>query len=94
MNCAWPVEELAEHLPAALRRYLAKNKINFYIIDALALANKVGLGNRINMVMQAVFFKLAQVIPVDEALQLLKDSIVKMYGKRRRHCEDEPRRRR
>jgi pyruvate-ferredoxin/flavodoxin oxidoreductase len=82
LNCAWPVEELAEHLPAALRRYLAKNKINFYIIDALALANKVGLGNRINMVMQAVFFKLAQVIPVDEALQLLKDSIVKMYGKK------------
>ncbi|HZK23950.1 MAG TPA: pyruvate:ferredoxin (flavodoxin) oxidoreductase [Oscillospiraceae bacterium] len=82
LNCAWQAEEVAAQLPAALKQYLAKNEISFYIIDALAIANQVGLGNRINMVMQAVFFKLAEVIPVEEALRLLKDSIVKMYGRK------------
>lgn len=82
LNCAWQAEEVAEHLPAALKQYLAKNEINFYIVDALAIASQVGLGNRINMVMQSVFFKLAEVIPVEEALRLLKDSIAKMYGRK------------
>jgi len=82
LNCPWEVTELEEKLPAYIRRYIAQNDINFYIIDALKIASEVGLGNRINMVMQSVFFKLANVIPVNQALGYLKESIEKMYGKK------------
>lgn len=82
LNCPWKVEELEEKLPASVKRYIANNNIKFYIIDALAIASELGLGNRINMVMQAAFFKLANIIPVEEALKYLKDSINKMYGKK------------
>lgn len=82
LNCTWSPEELEERIPAAIRRYLAENGINFYIIDAMKIAGELGLGNRINMVMQAVFFYLAKIIPVDEALGYLKKSIEKMYGKK------------
>jgi pyruvate-ferredoxin/flavodoxin oxidoreductase len=82
LNCPWKEEELAERLPAPLKRYLAQNEIRFYTIDALAIASGLGLGNRINMVMQSAFFKLANVIPFAEALGYLKDSIEKMYGKK------------
>jgi len=82
LNCPWKVDELEERLPAYIKRYIAQNNINFYIIDALKIASEAGLGNRINMVMQSVFFKLANVIPIDEALKYLKDSIQKMYGKK------------
>ena len=82
LNCTWAPEELEERIPACIRRYLAKNNINFYIIDAMKIAAGLGLGNRINMVMQAVFFQLAGIIPVEEALGYLKKSIEKMYGKK------------
>ncbi|MDQ7092227.1 pyruvate:ferredoxin (flavodoxin) oxidoreductase [Desulfosporosinus sp. PR] len=82
LNCPWNADELEDHLPAALKRYIAKNDINFYIIDAISIAGEIGLGGRINMVMQAAFFKLAKVIPVEEAIQYLKDSIQKVYGKK------------
>jgi pyruvate-ferredoxin/flavodoxin oxidoreductase len=82
LNCPWKAEELEEKIPASIRRYMAQNDIRFYVIDALKIASEVGLGNRINMVMQAVFFNLANVIPVDQALAYLKDSIEKMYGKK------------
>ncbi len=82
LNCNWEPEELKEHLPADIRRYLAKNNIQFYIIDALKIATELGLGNRINMVMQSVFFYLAQILPVGDALKYLKKSIEKMYGKK------------
>ncbi|MCX7771944.1 MAG: pyruvate:ferredoxin (flavodoxin) oxidoreductase, partial [Clostridia bacterium] len=82
LNCPWKEEELAEHVPAALKRYIAQKKIKFYIIDAVSIASEIGLGNRINMVMQAAFFKLANIIPVDEAIMYLKKSIEKMYGKK------------
>jgi len=82
LNCPWSPEELDEHLPAYLKRYLAQNNINFYIIDAVDIAQKIGLGARINMIMQAVFFKLANVIPVEDAVRYLKDSIEKAYGKK------------
>ncbi|NLN07211.1 MAG: pyruvate:ferredoxin (flavodoxin) oxidoreductase [Firmicutes bacterium] len=84
LNCPWRVEELEEKLPAALRRSLAAKKANFYLIDALAIANKAGLGNRINMIMQAVFFKLANVLDVNEALAYLKEAIADLYGKKGR----------
>ena len=82
LNCPWKPEELERELPAALRRYIAKNKISFYIIDAINIASELGLGGRINMIMQAAFFKLANVIPVDEAVNYLKESIAKTYGKK------------
>jgi len=82
LTCPWKTDELEEMLPASIKRYIAKNNINFYVIDAMAIASEVGLGNRINMVMQAAFFKLANIIPFEKALGYLKDSIEKMYGRK------------
>ena len=81
LNCNWTVEELDEKLPATMKQSIAKNEVNFYIIDAIAIGNKLGLGSHVNMVMQAAFFKLANVIPVEEAINYLKASVVKAYGK-------------
>ncbi|HPU41842.1 MAG TPA: pyruvate:ferredoxin (flavodoxin) oxidoreductase, partial [Acetivibrio clariflavus] len=88
LNCPWKVEELEEKLPATIKRYIADNNIRFYIIDALAIASELGLGNRINMVMQAAFFYLSNIIPVEDALKYLKDSISKMYGKKGQNIVD------
>ena len=83
LNCVWSPEELDEKLPANVKRYLAENDINFYIINAVDVAVKVGLGpNRINMVTQSAFFKLANVIPFDQAVVLIKEAIKKTYGKK------------
>ncbi|MCG1011834.1 pyruvate:ferredoxin (flavodoxin) oxidoreductase [Tepidanaerobacter sp. GT38] len=80
LNCQWSKEELDEKLPASVKNYLAKHNINFYIINAVDIAQEIGLGGRINMIMQAAFFKLANIIPIDEAVKHLKDAIVKSYG--------------
>ena len=82
LNCVWSPEELEEKLPAAMKRYIAENEIKFYIINAVDIASSIGLGGRINMVTQSAFFKLANVIPLDEAIPLLKDAIKKTYGKK------------
>ena len=82
LNCPWKPEELDDELPASLRRHIAKNNINFYIINAVKIASEIGLGGRINMIMQAAFFKLANVIPVEDAANYLKESIAKTYGKK------------
>ncbi|KRQ87359.1 Pyruvate-flavodoxin oxidoreductase [Caloramator mitchellensis] len=82
LNCPWSVEELHEKLPAFMRRYIAQNNINFYIVDAVKIAQSIGLGGRINMVMQSVFFKLSNVIPIEDAIKYLKESIEKTYGKK------------
>ncbi len=82
LNCPWTKEELDEHLPASMKNFIAKNNIDFYIIDAISIAKEIGLSNRINMIMQAAFFKLSKVIPVDEAVGYLKASIEKTYGKK------------
>jgi pyruvate-ferredoxin/flavodoxin oxidoreductase len=82
LNCPWKADELGDKLPANLKRYIAKNDINFYIIDAVGIASKIGLGGRINMVMQSAFFKLANVIPALDAIRYLKESIEKTYGKK------------
>ncbi|MDT8719263.1 pyruvate:ferredoxin (flavodoxin) oxidoreductase [Clostridium sp. 19966] len=82
LNCPWKEEELNEKLPGYVKRYLSKNNINFYVVDAISIAQEVGLGTRINMVMQAAFFKLANIIPIDEALEYLKNSVEKTYGKK------------
>lgn len=80
LNTNWTDDELEERLPAEMKRYLAENDIDFYIINAVDIAQEVGLGNRINMVMQTAFFKLAEILPVDEALEYLKDAIEDTYG--------------
>ncbi|HBC94889.1 MAG TPA: pyruvate:ferredoxin (flavodoxin) oxidoreductase, partial [Pelotomaculum sp.] len=82
LNCVWSPEELEEKLPAKIKRYLAKSKINFFTINAVEIARELGLGNRTNMIMQAAFFKLARVIPIDEAVGYMKDQIMKAYGKK------------
>jgi pyruvate-ferredoxin/flavodoxin oxidoreductase len=88
LNCQWKPEELDEKLPASMKQYIAKNDINFYTIDAVSIGREIGLGSRINMIMQAAFFKLANVIPVDEAIGYLKDSVVKAYGKKGQNIVD------
>jgi pyruvate-ferredoxin/flavodoxin oxidoreductase len=82
LNSPWSLADMEKMLPARLRRQIAENKLKFYTIDAVKLAGEVGLGNRINMVMQTAFFKLADVIPFDQAVDLLKASIKKTYGKK------------
>jgi pyruvate-ferredoxin/flavodoxin oxidoreductase len=82
LNTMWTAEELDSNLPAEMKKYIATNDIKFYTIDATKIANELGLGNRTNMIMQSAFFKLADVIPVDEAVGYLNDSIVKSYGKK------------
>ena len=80
LNTLWSKEELEANLPASMKQYMAKNDIHFYTINATAIAEEIGLGNRTNMIMQSAFFKLADVIPVDDAVKYLKESIVKSYG--------------
>ncbi|MGM0421079.1 MAG: pyruvate:ferredoxin (flavodoxin) oxidoreductase [Bacillota bacterium] len=80
LNCTWTEEELEENLPAEVKSYLAENDIDFYIINAVDIAQEVGLGGRINMVMQTVFFKLADIIPIDDAIKYLKEAIKDTYG--------------
>ena len=82
LNCVWDKSELDEKIPANMKRYIAENNIEFYIIDAVKIAGSVGLGGRINMVMQSAFFKLADVIELDKAIELLKGAIEKTYGKK------------
>ncbi|MDD4730741.1 MAG: pyruvate:ferredoxin (flavodoxin) oxidoreductase [Desulfovibrio sp.] len=82
LNCSWSLEDMETKLPAAMRRTIAEKKLKFYTIDAVALAGKVGLGGRINMVMQTAFFKVADVIPFEKAVELLKEGIHKAYGKK------------
>jgi pyruvate-ferredoxin/flavodoxin oxidoreductase len=82
LNSNWTVEEMGEKLPAAVRRNIATKKLKFYNIDAVKIATEVGLGGRINMIMQTAFFKLANVLPVEEAVSLLKNEIVNMFGKK------------
>jgi len=82
LNCPWKQDELEKQLPVYLKRYLAQNAISFYIIDAVGIAQEIGLGARINMIMQAAFFKLTNVIPVEDAVNFLKKSIEKAYGRK------------
>ena len=80
LNTTWSEAELETHLPAAMKRYLANNEIKFYTINAVKIAQELGLGGRFNMIMQSAFFKLANIIPLDKAVEYLKDSVVKDYG--------------
>ncbi len=82
LNCGWKQEELDSHLPAEVKKYIANNNISFYTIDAVEICREIGLGNRTNSVLQAAFFKLANIIPAEEALGYMKAAIEKSYGKK------------
>ena len=82
LNCPWDLDGLNEHLPASLKRTIAEKTLKFYTIDAVKIAGDVGLGGRINMIMQTVFFKLSGVLPIDEAVTQLKKAIEKAYGRK------------
>ncbi|MCR2045227.1 pyruvate:ferredoxin (flavodoxin) oxidoreductase [Anaerosalibacter massiliensis] len=82
LNCPWEEYELGEKLPNYVKKYLKDHNINFYIIDAENIAQEIGLGTRINMIMQSAFFKLANIIPVEDAVKYLKQFIEKTYGKK------------
>ncbi len=82
LNSSWTVEDMETKLPAAMRRTIASKKLIFYNINAVKIAGEVGLGGRINMIMQTAFFKLANVIPVDDAINYLKSEIQKLFGKK------------
>jgi pyruvate-ferredoxin/flavodoxin oxidoreductase len=82
LNSPWTQEEMEKELPNNLKRKIAQKKLKFYNIDAVQIAEKVGLGGRINMIMQAAFFHIAKVIPPDQAINYLKNAIKKAYGKK------------
>ncbi|MBP7652214.1 pyruvate:ferredoxin (flavodoxin) oxidoreductase [Candidatus Dependentiae bacterium] len=83
LNCIWSAEELDEKLPAAMKKTIASKKINFYIINAYKIAEELGLGNRINMILQAAFFKITKVIADFEQVRgYMKHAVKKTYGKK------------
>lgn len=88
LNCTWKLEELEQYLPASLKRTIANKEVEFYIIDAANIAHELGLGGRINMICQAAFFKLTQIIPVETAIKYLKDAVEASYGKKGQHVVD------
>ena len=77
LNSIWAPEDIEQHLPNKVKRYLAKNNIRFYTINATAIAQQIGLGNRTNTILQSAFFKIANVIPYDLAVEQMKKFIVK-----------------
>lgn len=82
LNSIWDAEETKNRLPDHMKKYLAENNIDFYIINATAIAEKIGLGTRTNTIMQAAFFKVAQVIPYEKAESEMKKAIQKTYGRK------------
>ncbi len=82
LNCRWDQDELEQNLPAAMKRYIHEHKIRFYTIDAVKIAQEIGLGGRINMIMQSAFFKIADIIPVEDAARYLKQAVEKSYGRK------------
>lgn len=82
LNCPWSDEELDEKLPGKMKRIIAEKNINFYTIDGIALGKEIGLGGRINTILQAAFFKIAGIIPEEDARQYMKDAATKSYSKK------------
>ena len=82
INCQWDMAELEHHLDASAKRYIAKNNIQLYTIDAIDLAIKVGMGKRTNTILQSAFFSLAKVMPAEEAIKYMKDAAEHSYAKK------------
>lgn len=82
LNCPWDIDELSERLPGKMKKILADRKINFYTIDGIKIGKEIGLGGRINTVLQSAFFKIADIIPAEEAKDLMKKAAYKSYSKK------------
>lgn len=82
LNCAWDLAELEEHLPGQAKRHIAEHNINLYTIDGIKIGKEIGLGGRINTVLQSAFFKLSNIIPEEEAITLMKEAAKKTYGRK------------
>ncbi|MGN0654121.1 MAG: pyruvate:ferredoxin (flavodoxin) oxidoreductase, partial [Oscillospiraceae bacterium] len=82
LNCQWDEKELDKRLPGQVKRYIAENNIKFYTIDGIKIGKEIGLGNRINTVLQAAFFKLSGIIPIKDAVKYMKDAATKSYSKK------------
>ena len=82
LSCSWKEEELGKHLPAHIKREIAEKHINLYIIDAVSIAGRLGLGNRTNTVLQSAFFYISNIIKIDDAKTYMKEAIRKTYGKK------------
>jgi len=82
LNCSWTAEELDKHLPGQVKAYIADHNIKFYTIDGIRIGKEIGLGGRINTVLQSAFFKLANIIPEAEAIDLMKKAAKATYGKK------------
>ncbi|MDR2908659.1 MAG: pyruvate:ferredoxin (flavodoxin) oxidoreductase [Oscillospiraceae bacterium] len=80
LNCPWDDAELDSRLPGSVKRYIANNNIKFYTIDAISIGRELGLGGRVNTVLQAAFFKIAGIIPIGDAVKYMKDAASKSYG--------------
>ena len=82
LNCPWDMEEIEKHLPGQAKRYMAEHNIKFYVIDGIKIGKEIGLGGRINTVLQSAFFELANIIPGEEANALMKAAAKASYGKK------------
>ncbi|MGI5970507.1 MAG: pyruvate:ferredoxin (flavodoxin) oxidoreductase [Oscillospiraceae bacterium] len=89
LNCEWDDNELSAHLPAAAKEYIKKNNIRFYTCNAVQIAKDLGLGSRTNMILQAAFFKLADIIPIDEAVKHMKEAVQSTYGRKGKDVVDQ-----
>ncbi len=81
-NCSWDAAELDKFLPAAAKRYIANNNVRFYICDAEKIARELGLGNKTNAILQSAFFKLSEILPIDEAVTYMKKAVSDTYGRK------------
>ena len=82
LNWPWSFEELEAKLPAAAKKYIAENNIRFYTVDAVHLAQKLGLGGRTNTILQSAFFKLSEILPIEDAVGYMKKAILDTYGRK------------
>ncbi len=82
LNCSWDAEALEQHIPGKVKRFIAAHNINFYTIDGVKIGLELGLGTRINTVLQSAFFKLANIIPEADAIKYMKDAALKSYGRK------------
>ncbi len=82
INCQWTAEELDKHMPAEAKRYIAKNNVQLYTVNAIDLAASIGMGKRTNTILQSAFFALADIMPREDAIQYMKDAATKSYLKK------------
>ena len=82
LNCSWDMEGLEKHLPGQVKAFIADHNIKFYTIDGIKIGKEIGLGGRINTVLQSAFFKLASIIPEEEAIDLMKKAAKATYGRK------------